>query len=130
MRGIYNNRFNELTRCSKEQEVIDRLWFFCYNNLKKDIWIPRCDEVTRLEQIKGITSRDKKKSKKDVLKGEDLMDNIKNNNSQKNYDNNIKKEEKNKELLISLGTRDRLISHATPGSINHLDKVWHTIQKL
>jgi hypothetical protein len=61
LRGIYNNRFNELSKKKEYQSLIENLWNFCYERIRKDIWLKRCEEVIRLEKIRGIEGKDKKK---------------------------------------------------------------------
>ena len=53
LRGIFNNNFNNLSKIKEEQRVIKELWNFIYDEIKNRIWIPRCEEVKRLEEKDG-----------------------------------------------------------------------------
>lgn len=102
LRGIYNNKFNEISRKSQDQEVIDNLWEYCYVSLKKGIWIPRCEEVARLEHCRGIVPGDKKKKKEDVQKK------VTENNKNKKQKNKNKKD-KNNNKNNKINTKEDLL---------------------
>lgn len=79
LRGIYNNNFNHISKDKDYKMVIDELWFFCYESIRTNIWNKRCEEVIRLEKLKGVGSADKKKRK--LEEGTEGNSSIKNNNS-------------------------------------------------
>ncbi|PKC71456.1 hypothetical protein RhiirA1_453480, partial [Rhizophagus irregularis] len=60
IRGVYNRKFNTLSKDKDEKEVINELWSFCFNALKKEFWNKRCNEVNEIEQSLGIKKLDKK----------------------------------------------------------------------
>lgn len=64
MRGVYNENFNSLTSKIEEKALIKRLWNFIYDELKKRIWIPRCEEIKRLEDAENIKKLDLRKKKR------------------------------------------------------------------
>ncbi|PKY53360.1 hypothetical protein RhiirA4_471513 [Rhizophagus irregularis] len=57
LRGMYNENFNKLTNKKEEKAVIKNLWNFIYEEFRKRIWIPRCDEITRLEREEHTKDR-------------------------------------------------------------------------
>ncbi|PKK76491.1 hypothetical protein RhiirC2_772460 [Rhizophagus irregularis] len=63
LRGVYNENFNKLTQKKKEKAVIKRLWNFIYKEFKNRIWIPRCEEIKRIEQKEGIQKIDLRKKR-------------------------------------------------------------------
>ncbi|PKY51335.1 hypothetical protein RhiirA4_468305 [Rhizophagus irregularis] len=65
VRGVYNNNFNKLSNLKEEKALIKNLWNFLYEELKNRIWIPRCDEVKRIEEKEGIMKSDLKKKRKE-----------------------------------------------------------------
>jgi hypothetical protein len=69
LRGVYNENFNKLTDKKEEKAVIKILWNFIYEEFRKRIWIPRCDEITRIEHEEGIQKIDlwKKRIRMDDL---------------------------------------------------------------
>ncbi|PKY27073.1 hypothetical protein RhiirB3_442642 [Rhizophagus irregularis] len=44
IRGVYNCKFNTASKDKEEKEMINELWIFCFNELKKKFWIKRCKE--------------------------------------------------------------------------------------
>ncbi|GET50732.1 hypothetical protein GLOIN_2v1790440 [Rhizophagus irregularis DAOM 181602=DAOM 197198] len=46
LRGIYNNAFNNISR----KKVIED---FCYENLRKEIWLKRCEGGNEIEKEIG-----------------------------------------------------------------------------
>jgi hypothetical protein len=52
-----------LLKDKEYQSVIENLWVYCYNRIKKDIWIKRCNEVTRLEKKRNWRKRQKEKER-------------------------------------------------------------------
>ncbi|PKB99260.1 hypothetical protein RhiirA5_430004 [Rhizophagus irregularis] len=63
LRGVYNENFNKLTQKKEEKAVIKRLWNFIYKEFKNRIWIPRCEEIKRIEQKEGIQKIDLRKKR-------------------------------------------------------------------
>ncbi|PKC61474.1 hypothetical protein RhiirA1_466495 [Rhizophagus irregularis] len=63
LRGVYNENFNSLTKKKEEKTLIKKLWNFTYDELKKKIWIPRCDEIKRLEDRENIKKLDLRKKR-------------------------------------------------------------------
>ncbi|POG58412.1 hypothetical protein GLOIN_2v1790440 [Rhizophagus irregularis DAOM 181602=DAOM 197198] len=56
LRGIYNNAFNNISR----KKVIED---FCYENLRKEIWLKRCEGGNEIEKEIGFEKKDKRKCK-------------------------------------------------------------------
>ncbi|RGB35188.1 hypothetical protein C1646_759641 [Rhizophagus diaphanus] len=65
LRGVFNNRFNKLTNIKEETKIIKELWNFIYEEFRNRIWLPRCEEITRLERIDGIIKK--------ILKGKKIL---------------------------------------------------------
>ncbi|PKY25506.1 hypothetical protein RhiirB3_388813 [Rhizophagus irregularis] len=63
IRGIYNNKFNELSDSKEDRMVIKKLWTYTYEEIKKRLWIPRCEEIKRLEEKEQIKKSDLRKKK-------------------------------------------------------------------
>ncbi|PKB93942.1 hypothetical protein RhiirA5_439962 [Rhizophagus irregularis] len=59
IRGVYNRKFNTLSKDKDEKEVVNELWIFCFNALKNEFWNKRCNEVNEIEQSLGIKKSDK-----------------------------------------------------------------------
>ncbi|PKC10132.1 hypothetical protein RhiirA5_374905 [Rhizophagus irregularis] len=99
IRGIYNNKFNDLTKKKEEQNLIKKLWRFTYNEIKNRIWIPRCDEVKRLEEKADIKKIDLRKRKNDPPNDLDRNNIIDSNerkiNKKRKTTKNIEKDRKN-----------------------------------
>ncbi|RGB41396.1 hypothetical protein C1646_752196 [Rhizophagus diaphanus] len=62
-RGVYNCKFNMASKDKTKKEMINELWIFCFEELKKEFWIKRCNEVNEIEQSLGIKRSDKRVSK-------------------------------------------------------------------
>ncbi|GBC46208.2 hypothetical protein GLOIN_2v1487932 [Rhizophagus irregularis DAOM 181602=DAOM 197198] len=80
-----------------------------YNEIKRRIWIPRCDEVKRLEEKINIKKADLRKNKKDLNKFPD--EDEKNDKNDKKLKTAEKLEKDNKNRLnkkISLVTLNKL----------------------
>uniref|UniRef100_U9TL67 Uncharacterized protein n=1 Tax=Rhizophagus irregularis (strain DAOM 181602 / DAOM 197198 / MUCL 43194) TaxID=747089 RepID=U9TL67_RHIID len=58
IRGVFNNNFNNISKIKEEKTVIKELWNFIYDEIKKRIRIPRCDEIKRLEEKEEIKKSD------------------------------------------------------------------------
>lgn len=61
---MFNDNFNKITNKKEERIIIKELWNFTYEELRSRIWIPRCEEISRLEKIEGIQKQDLKKKRK------------------------------------------------------------------
>ncbi|CAB4443474.1 unnamed protein product [Rhizophagus irregularis] len=76
-------------------------WRFIYNEIKDRIWIPRCEEVKRLEEKANITKTDLKKRKNKPIETSETdetgdEDDRRKNNKKKIKTKNLEKENKNK----------------------------------
>ncbi|CAB4440956.1 unnamed protein product [Rhizophagus irregularis] len=63
IRGDFNNRFNKISSKIEVKNLIDDLWYFCYDQCRINIWNKRCDEVNEIEKKKGIKKMNKRKRK-------------------------------------------------------------------
>ncbi|GET65927.1 hypothetical protein RhiirA5_479867 [Rhizophagus irregularis] len=100
-----------------------------YNEIKRRIWIPRCDEVKRLEEKINIKKADLRKNKKDLNKFPD--EDEKNDKNDKKLKTAEKLEKDNKNRLnkkISLVTLNKLTGKLAD-NIN-IDNSWDTTVKL
>ncbi|POG62436.1 hypothetical protein GLOIN_2v1846470 [Rhizophagus irregularis DAOM 181602=DAOM 197198] len=133
LRGIYNNKFNDLSKEKKDRDLIKKLWMFTYDEIKKRIWIPRCEEIKRLEkreQIKKIDLRRKRDVKDNILEDDTDTDTIPEKIKKQKTKENLVKTEKNTNInkQISLVTLDKMKGLITEG-IN-ITKSWNTTIKL
>ncbi|GBB88127.1 hypothetical protein RclHR1_14650002 [Rhizophagus clarus] len=78
LRGIFNNRFDLITKKIEERLIIRQLWETIYDHIKNKIWIKRCNRVNEIEKEKGITKLDKRKKPMDAVQNQN------NNKKQKN----------------------------------------------
>ncbi|CAB4402619.1 unnamed protein product [Rhizophagus irregularis] len=108
IRGVFNNRFNKISSKIEVKNLIDDLWYFCYDQCRINIWNKRCDKVNEIEKKKGIKKMDKRKCKIKELEV-DIEENKE--KSKKQVVNN--KKDKNIEKKIKLVTKDRLIGRFT-----------------
>ncbi|PKC05914.1 hypothetical protein RhiirA5_420305 [Rhizophagus irregularis] len=111
IRRVYNCKFNTISKDKDEKEMMNELWMFCFDALKKEFWIKRCNEVNEIEQSLGIKKSDKRVRK---LKAKDIESEDKNLENQKKklkIDAKYKKRENN----IKLVTKNRIISRFTEG---------------
>ncbi|PKY60175.1 hypothetical protein RhiirA4_430933 [Rhizophagus irregularis] len=86
LRGVFNDRFNHITKVKEELAVIKECWNFTYNEYKNRIWLFRCEEVARLEKLKGIQKQDLRKGKRknqDARDGDAEEENIENKKTNK-----------------------------------------------
>ncbi|PKY16062.1 hypothetical protein RhiirB3_428380 [Rhizophagus irregularis] len=93
IRGVYNCKFNKASKDKEEKEMINELWNFCFNELKKKFWIKGCNEINEIEQNLGIKKCKKRVRKivdRDVYKEENTRKKLKNNEKIKNREYNIK----------------------------------------
>ncbi|UZO08571.1 uncharacterized protein OCT59_028825 [Rhizophagus irregularis] len=71
MRGVYNTNFNKLSKNKESKEIVKKLWNFIYEEIKRRIWIKRCDEIAEIEKKEDLAKMTLKKRKnKDNLEGE------------------------------------------------------------
>ncbi|PKY56045.1 hypothetical protein RhiirA4_476029 [Rhizophagus irregularis] len=106
LRRVYNENFNKIPNRKDYKKVIENLWGFCYDNIKSQIWLKRCDDVAEIEKdeiLKIIVKLEKQVEKDKIQK------------------NNFNKK-------IKLVTKDRMIGRITEGI--SIKKDWHTIVKL
>jgi hypothetical protein len=131
IRGIYNNKFNELAKEKKVKDLIKKLWIFTYEEIKKRIWIPRCDEIKRLEekeQIKKLDLRRKRDEKESITEEERDTQSENINKKQKTKEKLDKKEKICKNKQISLVTLDKMKGLITDG--NNIARSWDTLVKI
>ncbi|CAB4420275.1 unnamed protein product [Rhizophagus irregularis] len=97
LRGVFNDKFNKLTKVKEEKIIIKECWNFIYNEFKNRIWLPRCEEVERLEKEKGIQKQDLKKKRKRESSIEEgkSEESIKDTKIKKTNENVKKKQKKN-----------------------------------
>jgi hypothetical protein len=129
LRGVYNNNLNKIAKEKSSRSVIEDLWNFCYEKIKKEIWIKRCEEVIMKEKEKGIFTLDKRKRIELTKKEDNLVDGLKikqNNIKNKKHEEN-KKKEKNIGKRIKLVTRDKILDRVTA---NSSIEGWSTIVKI
>ncbi|PKY52379.1 hypothetical protein RhiirA4_469977 [Rhizophagus irregularis] len=81
IRGVYNNKFNKISKDKEEKELVNELWNFIFEALKKEFWLKRCNEVNEIERKLNVTKADKRIRK---LKDRDLTDDKKIDNHSKN----------------------------------------------
>ncbi|GBC20331.1 uncharacterized protein OCT59_023410 [Rhizophagus irregularis] len=100
-------------RNEEDNLIIFNLWSYCYDQLKIKVWIKRCEEVTEIEQKKGISRMDKRKRKLQVKDREEEGDLGKKNkdNIIKNTSKINKKLKKDEEKLINLVTSDKALQN-------------------
>jgi hypothetical protein len=130
IRGIYNNKFNDLSKEKTVKNLIKKLWIFIYEEIKNRIWIPRCEEIKRLEEkehIKKVDLRRKREEKGDLTKEERDI-NLEKIKKQKTQEKLEKKEKINKNKQISLVKLDKMKGSITDG-IN-IARSWDTPIKI
>ncbi|UZO17702.1 uncharacterized protein OCT59_009043 [Rhizophagus irregularis] len=106
---------------------------FTYDEIKKRIWIPRCEEIKRLEereQIKKIDLRRRRAANDDIVEDEIDKDILPGKMKKQKTKENLVKKEKNTNInrQISLVTLDKLKGLITEG-IN-IAKSWNSTIKL
>jgi hypothetical protein len=125
IRGVYNDNFNSITNIKEEKMVLKELWYFIYEELKERIWIPRCKEVARLEDLANIKKPELKLKKKEEPNDQDIENKRKNKKTNEKIEK-IKKNNINNQIKIV--TLDKLTGAITEG--NNIDKSWSSIMKL
>ncbi|PKY30268.1 hypothetical protein RhiirB3_392431 [Rhizophagus irregularis] len=106
LRGIFNNNFNNLSKIKEEQRVIKDLWNFIYDEMKNRLWIPRCEEVKRLEEKDGIRKWELRLSKQSLDSSIERNVDIEKNKNEKTNDKSDKKGKniiKNRIRMVTLG---------------------------
>ncbi|PKC71219.1 hypothetical protein RhiirA1_453784 [Rhizophagus irregularis] len=128
MRGVYNKKFNDLGKKKEEKEIIFDFWIFCYEQIKKEIWNKRCDEVAEMEKEKGLLKKDKRKRKK----GKEEIDNEGNKDNKKQKNDIIKKEKKKEqkrlENRIKVVTGDTMINYVLDNK--SIKDLWPIVTKI
>ncbi|PKC60071.1 hypothetical protein RhiirA1_399475 [Rhizophagus irregularis] len=109
LRGVYNRKFNEISKKKEYKKLIES---FCYNKYQTRIWVKRCDDVADIEKNRGIDSKGKRK-RKNIIEEGDSVDNKKLRKIQKTKENSLN--EKNTENLVKLVTRDSLLDDVING---------------
>lgn len=107
--------------------LIKELWRFTYNEIKNRIWIPRCNEVKRLEEIENIKKADLRKRKNDQEEKLD-EDGEKINKKKKKTEEKIEENKNILETNIKLATLTKLTGKIVDG-IN-IDNIWDTTVKI
>ncbi|PKY30138.1 hypothetical protein RhiirB3_447078 [Rhizophagus irregularis] len=123
IRGVYNRKFNTLSKDKDEKEVINELCSFCFNALKKEFWNKMCNEVNEIELSLGIKKLDKRVRKfidRDMKCGDKSIE-----NQRKKL--KISEKYKNREQNIKLVTKNKIISRFTEGKDT---KNWNLTIKL
>jgi hypothetical protein len=111
IRGIFNDNFNTLSKNKEEKMIIKELWNFIYNELRKRIWIPRCEEIKRLEEKEEIKKSDLRVKKQDNQTDKLEKENHKNIKTKEN----IEKTNKNINNQIKIVTLEKLTGAITDG---------------
>ncbi|GET62322.1 hypothetical protein GLOIN_2v1771494 [Rhizophagus irregularis DAOM 181602=DAOM 197198] len=52
-----------MNRAGKFKEVVKKLWNFIYEEIKRRIWIKRCEDIAELEKKEGLEKMILKKRK-------------------------------------------------------------------
>ncbi|EXX74870.1 hypothetical protein GLOIN_2v1824527 [Rhizophagus irregularis DAOM 181602=DAOM 197198] len=128
LRGIFNNNFNYLSKIKEDQRVIKDLWNFIYDEIKNRLWIPRCEEVKRLEEKDGIRKWELRLSKQTLDSSIEGNVDIKNNKNGKTNDKSEKKEKNILKNRIGIVTLGKMIGKITDGL--NIDRSWDTTTKL
>ncbi|PKK61632.1 hypothetical protein RhiirC2_791518 [Rhizophagus irregularis] len=130
IRGIYNNKFNELSDSKEDRMVIKKLWTYTYEEIKKRLWIPRCEEIKRLEEKEQIKKSDLRKKKIMMHETqENILEIDLENDKIKKTEENIEKARKNNtKKQINIVTLGKLAGAVTDG-IN-IERTWDTTFKL
>ncbi|PKK65711.1 hypothetical protein RhiirC2_808487, partial [Rhizophagus irregularis] len=106
LRGVFNNKFYDLGKKKFEKDIIIDFWSFCYDQIRKEIWIKRCDEVAKIETNQGFKKKDKRKRKE--RKNLEIEERDRENKKLKKIEKEIKNQEKIVENSIKLATSDLL----------------------
>ncbi|GBC01243.1 hypothetical protein RclHR1_41000001, partial [Rhizophagus clarus] len=78
LRGMFNKNLNNIGNKKKgSKEMVKRLWELCYDNIKKEIWHKRIENMIEIEKQQGITKGDKRKRKKEEGKSQESENNKK-----------------------------------------------------
>ncbi|PKC14591.1 kinase-like protein [Rhizophagus irregularis] len=131
---LRNYSIEFLNILEKEKNVIKTLWRFMYNEIKNRIWIPRCNEIKRLEEKMKIKKADLRRSKTNLTvftekDDENDNDNRENNKKLTKTKGKLEKTYKNSlEKNISLVTLDKLKGKIVDGI--DIKNSWDTTVKL
>jgi hypothetical protein len=127
IRGIFNDKFNNISKNKEDKRIIKELWNFMYDELKRRIWIPRCEEIKRLEEKDEIKKSELILKKKQTIDENSTADieNIKNKKTEDNYE---KTKKKNLNNQIKIVTLEKLTGAITDGS--NIDSSWDMTLKL
>ncbi|CAB4397285.1 unnamed protein product [Rhizophagus irregularis] len=79
IRGVYNCKFNKASNEKEEKEMIEEMWSFCFNELKKEFCIKRYNEINEIELELGIKKSDKRirKTRNEDINSDDKIVNNK-----------------------------------------------------
>ncbi|PKY31997.1 hypothetical protein RhiirB3_449892 [Rhizophagus irregularis] len=126
IRGIFNDNFNNISKDKEDRRIIKELWNFIYDEIKRRIWIPRCEEVKRLEEKEEIKKSDLR-IKKQII--DDNKNGFIENNKNKKTDEKLEKtNRKNLNNKIKMVTLGKLKGAITDGM--NIDRSWDTVVKL
>ncbi|POG67840.1 hypothetical protein GLOIN_2v1481232 [Rhizophagus irregularis DAOM 181602=DAOM 197198] len=128
IRGVFNNNFNNISKIKEEKTVIKELWNFIYDEIKKRIRIPRCDEIKRLEEKEEIKKSDLRLKKQVSEDNQNEILETENSKNKKTKENIEKTKKNNINNQIKIVTLGKLTGALTDG-IN-IDRKWDTIVKL
>jgi hypothetical protein len=130
IRGVYNENFNSLSNKKEEKSLIKRLWMFTYDEIKNRLWIPRCEEIKRLEEKANIQKLDlrKKRERQEDNIEDKTEDQIKQDKKTKTEENLEKLNKKRFNKKISLVTLGKLTGSIVDG--NSIANTWDTTVKI
>ncbi|PKC66955.1 hypothetical protein RhiirA1_394086 [Rhizophagus irregularis] len=129
VRGVYNTNFNKLSNKKESKEVVKKLWDFIYEEIKRRIWIKRCEDIAELEKKEGLEKMILKKRKiKEISEERTNVNKCNNKIKKQKREKNLEKLEKNNNKIISLVTLDKMKGEVTDG--NNINNRWDLIPKL
>lgn len=114
--------FNRIFGDKEVLKVVKELRELCYTNIKRDIWIKRCNTVIETERWNNISSKDKRK----VYVG----DNNNGDEADKDRKNKKQKQKQKKELTIITiknYSKNRKINYFNGKQINGSNKISRVI---
>ncbi|PKK65142.1 hypothetical protein RhiirC2_868946 [Rhizophagus irregularis] len=101
--------------------IIKRLWMFVYDEIKNRLWIPRCEEIKRLEEKANIQKLDLRKKRESRRKFGGRQEKIKNNRKKIKTEEKLEKANRNK--------FNKKISIVNVRKINRNEFDWNTTLK-
>ncbi|CAB4429228.1 unnamed protein product [Rhizophagus irregularis] len=108
VRGVYNTNFNKLSNKKESKEVVKKLWNFINEEIKRRIWIKRCEDIAELEKKEGLGKMILKKRKiKEISEGT-IVNKGNNKIKKQKTEKHLEKLEKNNNKIISLVTIPKL----------------------